>query len=156
MSGWRTSLRMSWRQLWRDLASGDARVLLASLVLAVAAVTAVSFITDRAERALSWEANRLLGGDAVLRADTRLPDAPRELADRLGLRRTESWSFPSMLRASEKLKLAEIRALGQGFPLRGAFRLQGADGRETLTTDTPIAGTMWISRRCRSAAGEDR
>ena len=146
MSGWRTSLRMSWRQLWRDLGSGDARVLLASLVLAVAAVTAVSFITDRAERALSWEANRLLGGDAVLRADTRLPDAPRELADRLGLRRTESWSFPSMLRASEKLKLAEIRALGQGFPLRGAFRLQGADGRETLTTDTPIAGTMWISR----------
>jgi len=41
MSGWQTFLRMSWRQLWRDLASGDARVLLASLVLAVAAVTAV-------------------------------------------------------------------------------------------------------------------
>lgn len=146
MSGWQTFLRMSWRQLWRDLASGDARVLLASLVLAVAAVTAVSFITDRADRALSLEANRLLGGDAVLRADTRLPEAPRELADRLGLRRTESWSFPSMLRASEGLKLAEVRALGQGFPLRGSFRLQDADGRETVTSEAPVAGTLWISR----------
>ena len=132
MSAWRSVARMAWRQLWRDLASGDARVLLASLVLSVAAVTAVSFITDRADRALSLEGNRLLGGDAVLRADTSLPEAPRELADALGLQRTESWSFPSMVRASEGLKLAEIRALGAGFPLRGAFRLQGIDGAESV------------------------
>jgi len=106
----------------------------------------VSFITDRADRALSLEANRLLGGDAVLRADTRLPEAPRELADRLGLRRTESWSFPSMVRASKGLKLAEIRALGQGFPLRGSFRLLGADGAERVVNEAPSAGTLWISR----------
>lgn len=146
MSAWRSVARMAWRQLWRDLASGDARVLLASLVLSVAAVTAVSFITDRADRALSLEANRLLGGDAVLHADTALPDSPRELADALGLQRTESWSFPSMVRASEGLKLAEIRALGAGFPLRGAFRLQGIDGAESVVTAPPEAGSMWISR----------
>ena len=38
-------------------------------MLAVIAVTAVGFITDRAERALSIEANRLMGGDAVVRGD---------------------------------------------------------------------------------------
>ena len=146
MSTPRSILHLAWRQLWRDLASGDARVLLASLVLAVAAVTAVSFITDRAERALTLEANRLLGGDAVLRADVALPDAPRELADSLGLRRTESWSFPSMVRADAGLKLAEIRALGQGFPLRGAFRLLGPDGSEQERRDAPTAGTLWMSR----------
>ena len=60
---------LAWRQLRRDLASGDVRILLAALVLAVVAVTAVGFVTDRAARALAIEANRLLGGDAVLRSD---------------------------------------------------------------------------------------
>ena len=32
-------------------------------------MTAVGLITDRAERALALEANKLLGGDAVLRGD---------------------------------------------------------------------------------------
>ena len=56
------------RQLRRDLRAGDVRILLAALVLAVVAVTAVGFVTDRAERALALEANRLLGGDAELMA----------------------------------------------------------------------------------------
>ena len=62
-------LGLAWRQMRRDLAAGEVRILLAALVLAVMAVTAVGFLTDRAERALALEANRLLGGDAVLRAD---------------------------------------------------------------------------------------
>ncbi|HRN60361.1 MAG TPA: hypothetical protein PLI44_09015, partial [Chiayiivirga sp.] len=65
MIGW----HLAWRFLRRDLRAGEVRVLLAALALAVMAVTAVSFITERAERALALEANRLLGGDAVLRAD---------------------------------------------------------------------------------------
>ena len=63
------TLRMAWRQLLRDVAAGDIRILFAALVLAVVAVTAVGFVTERAERALAMEANRLLGGDAVVRGD---------------------------------------------------------------------------------------
>src|SRR3546814_582838 len=62
-------LRLAWRQLRRDLASGDIRILVAALSLAVVAVTAIGFVTDRAERALAIEANRLLGGDAVVRSE---------------------------------------------------------------------------------------
>src|SRR3546814_4068382 len=62
-------LRLAWRQLRRDLASGNIRILVAALSLAVVAVTAIGFVTDRAERALAIEANRLLGGDAVVRGD---------------------------------------------------------------------------------------
>ena len=54
---------LAWRQLRRDLAAGDIRILIAALVLAVIAVTSVGFVTDRAGRALAIEANRLLGGD---------------------------------------------------------------------------------------------
>ena len=44
--------------------------MLVALVMAVMAVTAVGLITDRAKLGLQQEANRLLGGDAALRADT--------------------------------------------------------------------------------------
>ncbi|MGL6289853.1 MAG: hypothetical protein ACRC2H_04110, partial [Silanimonas sp.] len=64
--------RLAWRQALRDLAAGEVRLLIAALALAVASVTTISFLTDRAERALALEANRLLGGDAVLRADAPL------------------------------------------------------------------------------------
>ena len=43
-------MALAWRQLKRDLVSGDVRILLAALVLAVMAVTSVSFIRRPAAR----------------------------------------------------------------------------------------------------------
>ena len=147
-------LRLAWRLLKRDLASGEVRVLLAALLLAVTAVTTVGFITDRAERALGIEANRLLGGDAVLRADAPIGDAARERAAAPGLRRTETWSFNSMARVGSNLKLAEIRALGEGFPLRGSFTITDREGGEGRIADgVPAPGTVWISRAGAQALG---
>ncbi len=59
-------------------------------MLAVVAVTAVGFVTDRAERALAIEANRLLGGDAVVRGDAPIAGAIRDAASAPGLQRTET------------------------------------------------------------------
>ena len=96
MSPGASLLRLSLRQLRRDLASGELRVLFAALVLAVVAVTAVGFVTDRATRALSLEANRLLGGDAVLRADGPIPEPLRQAANDRRLQHSEIWTFNSM------------------------------------------------------------
>src|SRR5687767_9101765 len=78
-------LKMAWRQLRRDFAAGELRILLGALVLAVLAVTAIGFVTDRAERALAIEANRLLGGDAVVIGDTPLGGVVSEAAGAPGL-----------------------------------------------------------------------
>ncbi|MET0583141.1 MAG: permease, partial [Pseudoxanthomonas sp.] len=122
------TLKMAWRQLLRDAAAGDIRILFAALVLAVVAVTAVGFVTDRAERALAIEANRLLGGEVVIRGDAPIAGIVREAANATGLRRTETLSLDSMIRAGEELRLGDLRALGEGFPLRGSFRIIDADG----------------------------
>ncbi|GAB2656072.1 ABC transporter permease [Arenimonas aestuarii] len=135
------------RQLRRDLASGDVRILLAALVLAVTAVCAVGFITDRAERALAQEANRLLGGDVVVRADSPIEDPLRTLAAEPGLSRTETWSFPSMVRVGESLRLGDLKAMAEGFPLRGEFIvLERAGGPESVAGGIPAPGTIWMSR----------
>jgi putative ABC transport system permease protein len=148
------ALPLAWRLLRRDLASGEIRVLLAALVLAVAAVTTIGFVTDRAERALALEANRLLGGDAVLRADEPIGEAPRRRAGAPGLAATEVLSFRSMARAGGEFKLSEIRALGTGFPLRGEFTLvDPVTGDERRAEGIPAPGTAWITRAGAEALG---
>ncbi len=145
---------LAWRQLRRDLAAGDVRILLAAIVLAVMAVTSVGFVTDRAERALALEANRLLGGDTVLRADEAITGAVRDAAAAPGLRQTETLSFPSMIRAGDALRLGELKALGEGFPLRGSFRLADpASGGDRDAGGIPAPGTLWLSRAGADALG---
>ncbi len=142
---------MAWRQLRRDFAAGELRILFAALVLAVLAVTAIGFVTDRAERALALEANRLLGGDAVVIGDTPLSGVVREAAGAPGLRSTETQELTSMVRVGdaddERLKFGDLRALGEGFPLRGRFRIvETADGPEHDAAGIPERGSVWMSR----------
>jgi len=147
---------LAWRQLRRDLAAGDIRILIAALVLAVIAVTSVGFVTDRAGRALAIEANRLLGGDAVVRGDAPIVGKIREASQAGGLRRTETVELPTMIRLGRgdaaQLKLGELRALGEGFPLRGQFRIVDAKG-ERAVDGAPAPGTLWLSRAGADALG---
>jgi len=147
LTGMRRGLRLGWRLLRRDLAAGEVRVLLAALALAVAAVTTVGFVTDRAQRALAAEANRLLGADAVLRGDAPLGEGPFESAQQLGLQSAETLSLRSMLQVGDSFRLTELRALGPGWPLRGSYRLVDAPGApERVVQDVPERGTLWLSR----------
>lgn len=139
-----TALRLGWRLLRRDLRAGEIRVLLASLILAVTAVTSVDAITDRAGRALDLQANALLGGDAVLRSDRPPAAELRVEAERLGLRHTEVRQFPSMLRVGEQLKLADLRAVDGGYPLRGEIVLAAEQG-VAPASGIPARGELWLS-----------
>ena len=148
------ALRLGARLLRRDLRSGELRVLLAALVLAVLAVSSVGFVTDRAGRALDLQANALLGGDAVLRADAPIDPTAREQAAQLGLAHTGLMSFPSMLRVGDTLRLSELRALDDGYPLRGAFRIQREEGGAGIAPEqSPRPGEVWLSRAGASQLG---
>jgi putative ABC transport system permease protein len=144
------ALGLAWRQLRRDLRAGEVRILIAALVLAVVAVTSVGFVTDRAARALALEANRLLGGDAVIRGDSPASGRLLEAARAPGLRSATTQELNTMASVGEgeaaRVQLAELRAVSDGFPLRGAFRLVDAQGREADARGIPQPGTAWISR----------
>ncbi|MES1987658.1 MAG: hypothetical protein V4440_06435, partial [Pseudomonadota bacterium] len=67
------SVRLAWTQtlsLWR---SGALRVLVFSLVLAVTAISAIGFFTQRVETALNQQGGLLLGGDLAVIADHTIP-----------------------------------------------------------------------------------
>ena len=71
------------RMLARDWRAGELTVLGIALMLAVAALTSVGFLTDRVEQALKLQSHQLLGGDLLLtavrkqrRGDCGTPRAP--------------------------------------------------------------------------------
>lgn len=148
------AMALSWRMLRRDARAGELRLLVAALVVAVAALTAVGFFADRVRQALESEAHQLIGADLLLSADH--PWSPSTLALARGLRVVETRTFPSMVRLSEgegaAAQLSEIKAVGEGYPLLGALRVAPTLNVEDAPTRAiPAPGCVWIDERLMSA-----
>ncbi len=77
--------RLGARLLLRDWRSGEVLVLLAALVVAVAAMSAVTFFTDRVRAAVSQQAGEALAADLRIDASSDLPAGVRVAAERHGL-----------------------------------------------------------------------
>ena len=143
---------LAWRQLWRDWRGGELRLLVLAVGLAVAALCAVGFLSDRLEQGLRRNAGQLLGGDAVVASDQATPPVLTSLAEQLALARVLSVSFPSMARAPEALggasRLVAVKAVGAAYPLRGRVLLQ--DGRQV---GAPPRGQVWAEPGVLEALG---
>lgn len=145
-------LTLALRLLRRELRGGELRLLFVSLLLAVAAVTAVSFFTGRVRGALLQEGNRLLGADLLLVADHPVPPEFAAEATRRGLRTAATKTFPSMVFADGRAQLADVKAVGPGYPLRGQLSIQGKNAQiPTSTVQGPQAGSVWLDERLMAA-----
>ena len=140
---------LAMRLLRRNAKSGEARVLLVALFIAVASVTTVSFFADRVESALNNQANELIAADVVVISDKPVDARFRDEAARLKLAVAEATTFPSMVAGDEArgqgVNLAEIKAITPSFPLRGKIRIADAPGApDRDATGIPAAGTVWV------------
>lgn len=140
---------LGWTSLKRDWRAGELRLLVIAVTLAVAALTAVGFFADRLQGGLSRDARALIGGDTVVVADNRPDDAFVAKARELGLATTTTLNFPTMGRASDgdggAAKLVALKAVGDGYPLRGTLRTADAPGSpDAPTRGVPARGTAWV------------
>ena len=140
---------LAWRQMARDFRAGELRLLVAAVMLAVAALTAVGFFADRINTGLTRDARQMLGGDAIVASDQPAPPAFAAKAAELGLASALTTTFPSMGRASDDkggaTRLITAKAVGDGYPLRGKLRLADAPGGpETELASAPERGTVWV------------
>ena len=156
MPAWRLALQLGWRNLWRDFRSGELNLLLVSVVLAVAALSAVGFFADRLQAGLWRDARQLLGGDAVVVSDKVTPDAFVTKAQALGLKTQTTVNFPSMARADDAqggdTKLVALKAVSEGYPLRGNMSLFKPEASNPnvasedvqTTREVPKPGSVWV------------
>ncbi|MDH5274960.1 MAG: ABC transporter permease [Gammaproteobacteria bacterium] len=132
------------RAFRRDLRAGELSILLAAVIVAVTAMTAVGFFTDRVGGAMKDQASQVLAADLVLRSAG--PISPGYLSDAraLGLEFAETLAFPTVVVSGEQTTLAAIDAVSDTYPLRG--QLTVADtlfGNGRPATGAPARGEAW-------------
>ena len=134
--------------LWRDWRGGELTILAIGLIIAVTSITAVGFFTDRIERGLQMQSAELIAGDLVLtsgRADIYDYIAEARSND---FRVATTQQFRSEVLANERLQLAEVKAVSDGYPLRGVVRTSDtAFGDDEATTGIPAPGELWVEPR---------
>lgn len=143
------SFALAMRMLRRDWQAGELRVLAAALIVAVTSITAVGFFTDRINQALHRQANELLGADLVIASDQPLAANVRDLARQHGLHSTETLDFRSMVIGNrvtgDNIRLAEIKAVSNSYPLRGALRTAPQRfAPDASVAGIPAPGTVWL------------
>jgi len=148
------AFRLGLRWILRDWRGGELGLLLAALALAAAAVATVDFFADRVERALTGSAADLLAADAAV----EWSEPPRadweEAAHAAGLRTARTLSFPSVVLHGDATQLVQIKAVGDGYPLRGRLR-SAADpaALDAGETGTMAAGEAWGEARLYAQLG---
>lgn len=144
------------RSLGRELRSGEVVVLLSAVALAVAALTAVGFLTDRIGRAVARQANEVLAADLRLRSPDPLPPEWTTIAQQFGLQTAETQTFPSVVYAGEESSLATVTAVSSSYPLRGKLRISTQlFGEQIEVDDIPPRGSVWADGALMSRVGVD-
>ena len=144
--------QLGWRNLWRDVRAGELRLLLVAVLLAVSALSAVAFFSNRLDGALRRDAAQLLGGDLVISSDQPLPAAYAAEVQALGLQSTSTQTFATMARAPEAQgatgRLVTLKAVGAGYPLRGTLRASEDSRWQPGAADHPApppqSGQVWV------------
>ncbi|MDQ7989129.1 MAG: FtsX-like permease family protein [Candidatus Dactylopiibacterium sp.] len=142
------------QMLRRDLRAGELGLLGMALLLAVASLTSVGFLTDRVAQGLNQNATRLLGGDLIVSADHDIDPAFGEEASRRGLTVTRNVTFNSMASGGDGVQMVAVKAVEAGFPLRGDVQLGDfAGGPARPAEAAPPRGEVWADEAVLPALG---
>ncbi|MCB1761135.1 MAG: ABC transporter permease [Gammaproteobacteria bacterium] len=143
-----TALRFALRLFRRDWRNGELRLLALALVLAVTAVSAVGFFTDRVGQAMELQAGEALAADLVLSSHNPLDPRYQRKAAELSLESAQTLAFPSAVLHDDRTRLVMVKAVSDNYPLRGELRTRDAPGaQERRATQAPTSGELWADAR---------
>jgi putative ABC transport system permease protein len=146
--------KLALRLLAREWRSGELRVLVIALLVAVSGISAVGFFVDRMERAMESRASVLLAADLLVTSRDVIPEELERKANRLGLETARTLTTRSVVVTGDNMALTEVKAVTPGYPLRGELReAQSAFGEDQAATSIPSAGTAWLEGRLLATLG---
>ena len=145
-------MKLAINLLRRNWHSGELKLLGFSLMLAVAVLSGIAIFTDRLETTLISESNSVLGADYIVRGSKPHDNAWNTVAEQAEIKHTRSALFSSMVFAGDEMHLASVKAVDQGYPLRGQFEvskipfaMNSADIE--VASAIPDPGEAWVDSR---------
>ncbi|MFP4245289.1 MAG: ABC transporter permease, partial [Ectothiorhodospira sp.] len=138
-------LKESLRALGREWRSGSLGILVLALVVAVGAVTSVGLFTDRVQGVVDRQASELLGADLAITSRRPPDESLAERARGMGLETARTSAFRSVLFHEDRTQLVELKAVSEGWPLRGSARVTGTPfGADRPAGGVPAEGEAWV------------
>ena len=138
--------KISWRLLRHELKRGELTIMAAAVVLSVTAVLSLSLFTERLQSGLLERSAEFLAADRVLSSRRTIDEGWIVEAEQRGIKTANRVVFNSMAFADEQLALVDIKAVGDGYPLRGELRTANDPfGAEQVTQGLPAAGEAWVA-----------
>src|SRR5688572_2972416 len=150
------ALALALRTMMREWRSGELGVLVLAIIVAVAALTGVGFLVDRINIAVEDQAGEVLAADLVLESGQVMDDRAIEEARRRGLKVARKTGMFSVVFNGDASQLASLRAVSQGYPLRGKVKVSNEPfGTASLAEGIPGPGEVWPESRLAAAVGAE-
>ncbi|WP_108946284.1 ABC transporter permease [Shewanella halifaxensis] len=135
-------LNLAWRLFKRELSQGQLILIILAITLAVLSVTGLASVSERLQLAINGQASKFIAADRIIDSPNKIDPKVLSLADEMGLSQVSSMQFNSMLYAGDAFQLVTVRAVAEGYPLKGDIELSTgkADG-------LPQADHIWFETR---------
>ncbi|WP_261818237.1 ABC transporter permease [Vibrio gallicus] len=135
---------------FKEIRYGQLWPISVALTLIIACVFALSALAGRMEQIIVKQGRDALTADLVYRSSNPVPQPLVLKAQQLKLNNTSMVSFATMAFSQDQMMLVSVKAVGDGYPLRGELQLQGrADAKGVRP------GELWLDERIISALGVD-
>ena len=134
---------LSLRLLLAEMRAGKMTVIMLALILAVSSATIISVFSQRLDSAMLNKSSELLGADLRLLSREKIPQDWYQQAQVLGLKTTTTLEFPSVVLLGDEMALAAVKAVDQGYPLKG----QLASKTNPALQQGPAIGQVWLEPR---------
>ncbi|WP_299494995.1 FtsX-like permease family protein [uncultured Shewanella sp.] len=141
------ALTLAWRLFRRELFQGQLLLIILAITLAVLSVTGLASVSDRLKAAIEGQASQFIAADRIIRSPREIDPALLAVADELGLSQTLVLEFNSMAYSRDKFQLVKVRAVEDGYPLKGKIELvtgptSGLPQFEHLWAETRLYGLL--------------
>ncbi len=141
-------LLLSWRLFWRDLKSGELKILMLALWIAIGGLSSMTLLVDRIEKGMVKDAREVLGADLIVRSPEKIKETWKNHALNKSLKQSLGLRFSSVVVSGDHFQLSTIKAVDNAFPLLGHLMIQHASDKEAeITYGTPQLGEVWVAPR---------
>lgn len=140
-------MKLALKMLGRDWRGGELQLLFACLVLAVATVSGITHFSSTLQASLLQQSKDFLAGSMVLSSPRPVSSEWLEEARQRGIDVSENVGMASMAFANERMQLSSLKAVSDGYPLRGNLRIADAPFSATsqVVQHGPAPGEAWLA-----------
>ncbi|AFJ03669.1 hypothetical protein Q7C_2548 [Methylophaga frappieri] len=144
------SRRLLSKGLVQDLRLRQVKVMLSSILIAVATIATINLFAAHLQNTLMQSASSFLAADRQLisRSSEPVPAQWQQSAERIGLKYSQMMQFSTMLSHQDKFQLTTIKAVDARYPLRGELEWQPTITAPRQTIEKgPAEGEIWLNPR---------